>query len=176
MGLSFFSSKNQPELPAVKPDVGIDTPQEKQSDQKAVLVPENIRVGLKSVTKDYAIEMAGQLLVEGGYVTPAYIAAMQERETVMSTYVGEGVAIPHGVGSARDQIRHSGICILQFPEGIEYTEGEKAYFIVGIAGKNNQHLQILSILAEIIQESDILHQLFTTTDREFIYRTFINRL
>jgi mannitol/fructose-specific phosphotransferase system IIA component len=96
-----------------------------------ILVPANIRVGLKSVTKDDAIEMAGKLLVEGGYVTRAYIAAMKERETVMSTYVGEGVAIPHGVGTARDQILHNGICILQFPEGVEYNEGEKAYLVVG---------------------------------------------
>jgi mannitol/fructose-specific phosphotransferase system IIA component len=175
MSMSFFSKKNKPAMTGTRQKVDIDGNQPEQNGNQAVLVPECIRIGLKSVTKDEAIEMAGQLLVDSGYVRPEYIGAMKERETVLSTYIGDGVAIPHGVGTSRDQIIHSGICILQFPEGIEYTQGEKAYLVVGIAGKDNQHLKILSNLAEFIQEGDTLQQLFTTTDTERIFQAFTNR-
>lgn len=172
MGMSFFHKKVQPAITGVRQNVEID---EDQCRNQAVLIPECIRIGLKSVTKDEAIEMAGQLLMTAGYVEPGYITAMKERETVLSTYIGEGVAIPHGVGSARNQIIHSGICILQFPAGVEFNESDKAYLVVGIAGKDNQHLKILSTLAECIQEGGILQQLFTTQDQKFIYQTFCSR-
>lgn len=170
MGFLFSGKKAQPKRAEVPANAVTEGNRE-----QTVLIPESIRIGLKSVTKNEAIEMAGQVLVDGGYVTPEYITAMKEREKVLSTYIGEGVAIPHGVGNSKDQIIHSGICILQFPEGIEYQKGEKAYLVVGIAGKDNQHLKILSALAEFIQESEALKQLFTTGDRDYIFQAFTNR-
>lgn len=175
MGISFFRKKEQPVTKETRQNVEIDGGQCELNEEKAVLIPECIRIGLKSVSKDEAIEMAGQVLVDAGYVTADYIGAMKERETVLSTYIGEGVAIPHGVGTARGQIMHSGICILQFPEGVVYQENEKAYLVVGIAGKDNQHLKILSTLAEFIQEGDSLKQLFTTKDKDHIFQSFTNR-
>ena len=120
MGVAFFGRKGKPAVAEVQQNGEIDDSKVIKDTPKEVLVPECIRIGLPSVTKLEAIEMAGQVLVDGGYVTPEYIAAMKERETVLSTYIGEGVAIPHGVGTSRGQILHSGICVLQFPEGIEY--------------------------------------------------------
>jgi mannitol/fructose-specific phosphotransferase system IIA component len=173
--MGIFSRKDKPAVVKTRQDIEIDGKQQEKNNEQAVLVPECIRIGLKSVTKEEAIEMAGQLLVEAGYVMPGYIAAMKNREKVLSTYIGEGVAIPHGVGNARDQIIHSGICILQFPEGIEYHEKEKAYLVVGIAGKDNQHLEILATLAEFIQEGNALKQLFTATDTEQVFQAFTTR-
>ena len=175
MGFLFSDKKTQQKRAEVQENAAMDGNQEQINKEQTVLIPECIRIGLKSVTKNEAIEMAGQLLVDGGYVTSEYITAMKEREKVLSTYIGEGVAIPHGVGNSKDQIIHSGICILQFPEGVEYQEGEKAYLVVGIAGKDNQDLKILSALSEFIQESEALKQLFTTGDRDYIFQAFTNR-
>ncbi|WP_343119298.1 PTS sugar transporter subunit IIA, partial [Clostridioides difficile] len=101
---------------------------------------------LDSVSKEEAITLAGRKLVENGYVKEEYIPAMLEREKVMTTYMGMGVAIPHGVNEAKKEILSSGIVILQFPNGIDF-DGEKAYLLIGIAGVGDEHLEILSNIA-----------------------------
>ena len=85
-----------------------------------VLNENNIFLGLDSVSKEEAITLAGRKLVENGYVKEEYILAMLEREKVMTTYMGMGVAIPHGVNEAKKEILSSGIVILQFPNGIDF--------------------------------------------------------
>lgn len=139
-----------------------------------VLLLKNILVNQKSVTKDEAIEKSGQLLVDGGYVLPEYIAAMKEREKIMSLYIGNGVAIPHGVGAAKDKILKSGISIIQYPKGVIFGEGKMAYLVIGIAGKGNEHIKILANLANFIQEEGIIEELFKTEDVEKIYKVFTN--
>lgn len=118
---------------------------------KAVLCEENVFLGLGSVSKEEAIVMAGQKLVENGYVKESYIDAMLEREKIMTTFMGMGVAIPHGVNEAKKEILSSGIVILQFPEGVDF-DGEKAYLIIGIAGVGNEHLEILSNIAVVLDD------------------------
>lgn len=118
---------------------------------KAVLCEENVFLGLDSVSKEEAIVMAGQKLVENGYVNESYIEAMLEREKIMTTFMGMGVAIPHGVNEAKKEILASGIVILQFPEGVDF-DGEKAYLIIGIAGVGNEHLEILSNIAVVLDD------------------------
>ncbi len=129
-----------------------------------VLVRENIFLGLESMSKEEAIKLAGQKLVDGGYVEPAYIDAMLEREKVMSTYMGMGVAIPHGVNEAKKEIKESGIVILQFPNGVSF-DGEKAFILFGIAGKGDEHLEILSNIAVALDE-DLTEKLKNTNDKE----------
>jgi len=136
-----------------------------------VLQRKNIRLGLRSVDKVDAIKMAGRLLVESGYVMEDYIQAMIQRENDLSTYIGNGVAIPHGVGSAKTQIKKTGISILQFPEGIDFEEGI-AYLVVGIAGVGNEHLMILSNLASIMEDETTADEMGKTQDVEYIYRLF----
>lgn len=147
----------------------------KENDNK-ILSIESIKIGQKSVTKEEAIEMAGQLLVDAGHVKPEYIPAMKEREKILTTYIGEGIAIPHGVGTARDLIVSSGISIIQFPEGVEFSDGEKAYLVVGIAGKGNEHMDILTNLATFIEEGEGIKELFSTGDKMQIYNVFANKL
>lgn len=113
---------------------------------KVTLNEKNIVLNLKSVSKEDAIREAGRKLVELGCVGEPYIDAMLEREKVMSTYMGMGLAIPHGVNEAKKDINESGIVILQYPEGVEF-DGEKAYLVIGIAGKGDEHLEILSSIA-----------------------------
>jgi PTS system mannitol-specific IIC component len=143
------------------------------SDQQ-ILKPENIRMGLPTMPRDEAIRLAGQILVEGGYVGEEYIAAMLEREAKLSTYLGRGIAIPHGASEAKKKIERSGISVLQFPDGVDF-DGETAYLVVGIAGRGNQHLSILAGLAKIVQNDALMELLCKATDRAFIYGQLTSR-
>ena len=136
-----------------------------------VLRRENIVLGLGSVTRDQAVTRAGELLVKSGYVSPDYVPAMLEREKVVSTYIGNGVAIPHGVGAAKAAIRTSGIVVNQYPDGVDF-DGERAYLVIGIAGAGDEHLQILSRIADALEDEATVMRLARTRDADEIYRTF----
>ncbi|ANF95376.1 PTS mannitol transporter subunit IICBA [Paenibacillus bovis] len=153
------------------PHVVEDTKDGVPTSGSGVLRKENIVLGLASEPKEDAIRRAGELLAASGYVKPDYIAAMHEREKVASTYIGNGVAIPHGVGEAKKQIQTSGIVVLQYPNGVEF-EGGKAYLVIGIAGAGGEHLQILTKIAETIEDESVVHHLAKVTDANEIYRTF----
>ncbi|SJZ47266.1 PTS sugar transporter subunit IIA [Garciella nitratireducens] len=143
-----------------------------QHEENRVLLKENIKLNLESVDKYQAIKMAGKILVDSGYVEEDYIEAMIQREKDLSTYIGCGVAIPHGVGKARKLIKKSGIVVLQFPKGVDFGV-EKAYLVIGIAGVGDKHLQILSNIATIIgEDQEKLEHLKTTKDVQYIYETF----
>ncbi len=93
---------------------------------------------------------------------------MLEREKLTSTYLGMGIAIPHGTDEAKKHIRTSGIAVLQYPDGVDFGE-EKAYIIVGIAGKGNDHIDILTSLSEAFEDEDKLHTLMTANDPNIIF-------
>ena len=137
--------------------------------RKPILKKENVILGLPSVKRDEAIKRAGQMLVEGGYVSEEYINAMFEREEIVSTYIGNGIAIPHGVGKARGLIKSSGLVILQYPEGIEYN-GNTAYLVIGISGKDNDHIKILANIAEQFSDEESAKKLWKTTDKDHLYK------
>ncbi len=148
-----------------------ETESSSSANNKEILKKENIKLGLDSVKRTEAIKMAGELLVESGYVDPDYVDAMLDREKEMSTYIGEGVAIPHGVGAAKKKIKKTGISILQFPDGVDF-EGETAYLVIGIAGVGNEHLKVLANLSELIEEDTGAEKLRTTDDLDYIYQKF----
>ncbi len=135
------------------------------------LTKDNIKIGLESVDKEEAIRMAGQILLDGGYVEEAYIDAMVQRDSELSTYIGNGTAIPHGVSEAKKKIKHTGISILQFPEGVDF-DGNTVYLVVGIAGVGNEHLMILANLAEIVEDEEKVELLRTTEEIDYIYNQF----
>ncbi|AIF50495.1 PTS mannitol transporter subunit IICBA [Pelosinus sp. UFO1] len=142
-------------------------------EDSAILRKSNILLGLKSMERDEVIRMAGSLLYKSGYVNEEYIEAMIEREKDLTTYIGKGIAIPHGVGKAKENIKKSGMVVLQFPEGVSFGD-ETAYMVIGIAGVGNEHLSILSNIATAINEEDdsMVEVLRTTTDSEYIYNLF----
>ena len=138
-----------------------------------VLKKENVLLGLPSTTQEEAIRKAGQLLIDSGYVYEEYIEAMFAREEIVSTYIGNGVAIPHGVGNARDLIRNSGLVVLQYPNGIMYN-GNETFLVIGISGKDNEHIKILSNIANQIGDLDKAKELWTSTDLDHVYNVFVN--
>jgi mannitol/fructose-specific phosphotransferase system IIA component len=172
MGFKFFSKlNNKNERLEEEAMVAVDSV--KGNGEDKVLCKENIKLDLASVDKYEAIKMAGRLLVDSGCVDESYIEAMIQREDDLTTYIGNGVAIPHGVGKAKEFIKKSGLVVLQFPEGIEF-DGEKAYLVIGIAGVGNEHIEILSNIATVIGDDDgtMIEQLRRTKDVDFIYETF----
>lgn len=143
--------------------------------REGILRKENIKVGLSSTDKITAIRAAGKILVETGYVGEGYIDGMVEREQDITTYIGRGIAIPHGASNVKSQIKESGLVVLQYPNGISFGE-ETAYLIIGIAGKDNDHLAILANIASAIDEYDdeAIQNLYKTKDKEVLYNLFMH--
>ncbi|WMJ15630.1 PTS sugar transporter subunit IIA [Geobacillus proteiniphilus] len=120
----------------------------------SILNKENIVLNAQPKTKEEAIRLAGEVLVKQGYVAPAYVDAMLEREELTSTYIGNNVAIPHGTEAAKALVKHSGISIVQVPDGVDFGGGNMVTIVIGIAGKDGEHLDILSQLALVCAEAD----------------------
>lgn len=136
-----------------------------------IMVEEGIKTGLKSVSKEEAIEAAGKLLNELGYVEEEYIDAMLKREKTVTTYMGMGVAIPHGTSDAKGRVQKTGIVMLQYPEGVDF-DGEKAQLIFGIAGIGDEHLGLLAKISGILEDETKLAQLKTTSNINEIMNMF----
>lgn len=133
-----------------------------------ILSIDRIRVQATAVDKEDAIRQAGDLLVQTGCVHPAYVDGMLAREASMSTYLGNGVSIPHGMFENREQIYKTGISVLQIPQGVEWEDGEVSNLVIGIAAIADEHVGVLASLAEVIEDDDITHQLIHTTDPNLI--------
>ncbi|MDF7670521.1 PTS mannitol transporter subunit IICBA [Orbaceae bacterium ESL0721] len=130
------------------------------------LSKKNIFLGLTAANKEEAIRFAGQKLVENGYVKPTYIEAMLEREQLTSTYLGESIAVPHGTIKAKDDVITTGIVFCQYPAGVEFgdTPEDKAKIVIGIAARNNEHLDVISKLTNALDDEAIITKLITTNN------------
>ena len=135
-----------------------------------ILKVENILTGLAPESKEEAIRRVGQILYDSGYVDVSYIDAMIERENLTTTYMGMGLAIPHGTSEAKAAVRKSGIAVLQYPEGVEFGD-EKAHLIIGIAGVGDSHLEILAKVSEALEDEEVLDRLSKSADASEIYET-----
>ena len=139
-----------------------DTPIKKQ-----VIVAEGIKLGQKPVSKEEAIQAAGELLEKLGYVDHSYVEAMQERKKLVTTYMGMGVAIPHGTTQAKSTVKKTGIVFIQYPEGVDFGD-EKAQLVFGIAGIGDEHLDLLSKLCTLLEDEALLETLKTTDDVNWV--------
>jgi PTS system mannitol-specific IIC component len=129
---------------------GIPTLDEPAADANAedILAVESIVLAGTARTRDGAISEAGRLLVACGAVDPSYVHAMHEREASVSTYMGNGLAIPHGTNEAKDSIRRTGISFVRYAEPIDWN-GKPAEFVVGIAGAGKDHMAVLTKIAGV---------------------------
>lgn len=127
--------------------------------EKGILVKEGIVLNVGSESKDKAIERVGNLLISGGYVKDNYIEGMKAREEEVTTYMGNGVAIPHGMNEYKKEILESGIVIAQYPDGVDFGDGNTAYIVIGIAGKGDEHMEILSKIALTVQYEENVERL-----------------
>ncbi len=134
----------------------------------AIIIEELVRLNASAATKEEAIKIAGELLVQAGRVAPNYVAGMLAREQTMSTYLGNGVAIPHGEYENRADIIETGISVVQFPEGVVWEDDERAYLVIGIAAAADEHIGVLSNLAEVLEEPETAELLMQTDDPHII--------
>ena len=142
--------------------------------KEGVLLKQNVKVGLKSVTKEEAIQAAGELLFKSGYVGKPYIEGMLARERDISTYIGKGIAIPHGENAVKEHVKKTGIVVMQYPDGVEFADGNVAHLIVGIAGKGDDHLVIIQNLATITMDysDEDLEKAYKTKDPQVLFDMF----
>ena len=127
-----------------------------------------IQLNAQARSKDEAIRLAGQLLVDAGYVAPNYIDSMLRREEVSNTFLGAGVAIPHGMAQDRHLIMHTGVAVVQFREGVAWQSGERAHLVVAIAAKSEEHIVLLRRLTRLMQNAQSIESLVTTDDEQLL--------
>lgn len=128
----------------------------------------NIFLGLSAGTKEEAIRFAGEQLVKGGYVQAEYVDAMLAREQLTSTYLGESIAVPHGTIEAKDRVLKTGIVFCLYPAGIRWgdDEDDRARLVVGIAARNNEHINVITKLTTALDEDGVIERLANTTSVE----------
>lgn len=133
-----------------------------------VLRPESVRIHPGSVSQHEAMQEAASILVAAGAVTDGYYDAMLQREATVSTYMGNELAIPHGTNETKDEILESGLSFTRYDGGVDW-DGEPVTFVVGIAGKGDAHLEILSRIALLFSEEEDLARLKAAPTAEALY-------
>ncbi|ANA22927.1 PTS mannitol transporter subunit IIA [Salmonella enterica subsp. diarizonae] len=131
-----------------------------------IFTPDNIILNAQAKDKFDAIRITGNILKENGYVTDEYIKRMIVREEIVSTYLGNGLAIPHGTDGSDCEIIKTGISLVQFPDGVDFGDGNTAYITIGIAGKEAEHMDLLNKIALICIEEDNVQTLRNATSIE----------
>ena len=137
---------------------------------EALIRPELVQLGAAPADKTAAIRQAGQLLVAAGCIAPAYVQSLLAREQTANTYLGSGVAIPHGQIADRHLIERTGIAVLQVPGGVEWNAGQRATLIFAIAAQSDEHLALLRRLTRLLQDEATLQKLACTADAGDILR------
>lgn len=135
-----------------------------------VLSIEDVIVGCSADSMEEAIRFVGGRLVERGSVDAEYIDGMLKREETFSTYLGNGVALPHGVLASKEAIKSTGIVVAQFPDGVDWVSGT-ANLVVGLAASGEEHVEVLSRLAEVLQDEEKCQELAQTDDPSLILTT-----
>ena len=123
------------------------------------LKTDDIQLGAQATDKVAAIRQMAARLSAAGLVSDAYVDGMLRREEQTSTYLGSGIAIPHGTTDTRDLVRQTGVQVLHFREGIEWADGQKAYVVIGIAAKSDEHLGILRQLTRVLSDEEVAARL-----------------
>ena len=136
---------------------------------KKIMIAEGIQLNQTPGTKEEAIQAAGELMCKLGYVDETYVDAMQEREKLVTTYMGMGIAIPHGTTQAKGTVKKTGIVLFQYPEGVPFGD-EKANLVFGIAGIGDEHLDLLAKICEVLEDEAVLEEMKTTNDVEWILK------
>jgi PTS system mannitol-specific IIA component len=128
-----------------------------------------VRLDATATGRDDAIRQCGEALVTAGAVDPSYVDTMLQREQSVSTYVGEGVAIPHGTLNGKDAVRHDAVSFVRFPDGVAWGD-ERVVLCIGIAARGDGHVRLLSELAQILLDPDRARALRETNDIDEVVR------
>lgn len=122
-----------------------------------------VRLGLASVDREAAIDAAGSHLAELGLVDEAYVPTMHAREGSIGTYMGNGVAMPHGTVDGKASVKGTGIVVHQYPDGASWGD-ETVHLVIGLAANSDDHVALLSQLAEVLMDEDVCEHLWSVND------------
>jgi len=123
------------------------------------LAKEQIAMGQSAADKGEALSLLARCLVEDGLVAEGYLEGLQAREAQGSTFLGQGIAIPHGTPQTRDQVFATGVRLMQFPEGVDWGDGQVVYLAIAIAARSDEHLRLLQLLTRALGETDLAEAL-----------------
>lgn len=138
---------------------------------KEILTTENVETNVTVESKEEAIRFTGKILVNQGYVEESYVEKMLEREEVTSTFIGNSVAIPHGTEDAKNAVKETGLSIVTVPDGVDFN-GNTVKLLIGIAGKGNEHLELLSRIALVCSEEENIDKILNAASKEEIINMF----
>jgi len=130
------------------------------------LSQQDIHLNAVAGDKQEAIRQVAAALTKAGRVSEGYVDGMLQRELQTSTYLGNGIAIPHGTTDTRNLVLETGVQILQFPQGIEWGEGQTAYVVIGIAARSDEHLALLRQLTHVLSDDHVAQQMAKTDSAE----------
>jgi PTS system mannitol-specific IIA component len=133
-----------------------------------LLAEASINLDASATSRDDAIRQAGAGLVAVGAVESPYVDAMIDRENSVSTFMGEGVAIPHGTLAAKDSVKSDALSMVRFPAGVDW-DGNDVRLAFGIAAKGNGHIALLSQLASILMDPEKAEALRNATTTARVY-------
>lgn len=136
----------------------------------ALLDARTIRLGAQYRDKSEAIRDVGRLLHQAGYVAQEYIEKMIDRESLATTYVGNGVAVPHGTKDSLAYVKSTGLAVVQVPMGVDFGNGNRARLLVGIAAQGTEHLDLLTAIASVCSDDEQLERLITAGDASTILK------
>ena len=120
---------------------------------------DDVQLGAAAADKSEAIRLVAARLTDAGLVASGYVEGMLRREAQTATYLGSGIAIPHGTTDTRDLVQQSGVKVLHFRDGVEWADGQKAYVVIGIAAKSDEHLGILRQLTRVLSDDEVAARL-----------------
>ena len=132
------------------------------------------KIKLNAIVKDKyeAIRMVGQMLVDAGHAPQAYIEKMIDREEALSTYIGGGLAMPHGTNEAKALIRSTGMAVIIVPAGVDFGGEEAAQLIIGLAAVGDDHLDILTNVAMLVSEEEDMQRILNAASEEELISIF----
>jgi len=138
----------------------------------SILSTNKVKLNAKVNDKYEAIRIAGELLVQAGHAEASYVDSMIERENTLSTYMGGGLAIPHGTNAAKGKIKSTGLSIVQIPDGVDFGDGEIAHVVIGIAAIGDDHMDILTSVAMVCSDDENLERIIKAETTEQLIEIF----
>ena len=136
----------------------------------------NIYLNQRATDQAAAISLMGEKMVASGLTRPEYVDGLKAREHISSTFLGHGIAIPHGTPETRDAVNKTGVIILQFPQGVDWGDDNRVFLAVGIAARSHEHLKVLSGLSRILDNEVLCRQLAQTQCEEDILNAIEGRV
>lgn len=134
------------------------------------LAKEQIAMGQSAADKGQALRLLADCLVADGLVAEGYLQGLQDREEQGSTFLGQGIAIPHGTPQTRDQVFATGVRLMQFPEGVDWGDGQMVYLAIAIAARSDEHLRLLQLLTRALGETDLAQALRRASSAEALLK------